>query len=93
VRAAIVLGDHVDVVMIPPPVRLLVLDPDVGKMNLVVEVRQVVLEGPLPDLLVGPIRVAVVVRTVSVALVQPLLVPTLELVVENDPLDASAWRS
>jgi hypothetical protein len=59
VGTAIVLGHHVDIVVIPPAIRLLVLDANVWKMHLVIEVREVALKRPLPDLLVGPIRVAV----------------------------------
>jgi hypothetical protein len=65
VGTAIVLGHHVDIVVIPPAIRLLVLDANVWKMHLVIEVREVALKRPLPDLLVGPIRVAVVIGTAA----------------------------
>lgn len=90
--AAIVLGDHLEVVVIPTAVRFLVLDADIGEMHLAVEVREVMVESPLADFVVSAVRVAVVVGTVTVALVQPLLVLTLELVVERDALDACASR-
>jgi hypothetical protein len=59
-------------------------------MQLVVEVRQVVLARPLTDLICGSIGVSVVVVSVLVALVQPALVLALELVVEDDALDVGA---
>jgi hypothetical protein len=49
-------------------------------------------EGPLVDFFGRPIGVAVVVITVPVALVEPLLVLTLELVVEEDAFNACAAR-
>jgi hypothetical protein len=83
-------GRDLDVAVVPTPVRLLVLDADVREMHLAIEVRQVMFAGPLPDLFRRSIGVAVVVLAVPIALVQPLLVLTLELVVEDDPLDAGA---
>jgi hypothetical protein len=67
--AAIVLRDHLDIVVVPSAIGLLVLDAEVRKVHLVVEIRQVVLECPIADFFPRPIRVAVVVRTVPVTLV------------------------
>jgi hypothetical protein len=88
VRTSVMDGHHLDIFMIAAPVELLVFDPKIGKMHLLVEVREVVFVGPLFDLSRIAIGVAVVVLTLPVARVQPLLVLTLELVVEDHPLDA-----
>src|SRR5262249_39104471 len=54
---------------------------------LVIEIRQVVLVGPFPDLVIGPIRVAVVIIVVAIALMEPALVLPFELMIQHDPLD------
>jgi len=87
VRPAIVDRQDFDAFVCPTPVELLVFDPQVGKMHLVVEVRELVLERPLFDLARVSVRVAVVVVVVSIALVQPLLVLALQLVVEDNAVD------
>ena len=84
------LGHHVDIVVVQAPVRLLVLDPQIRKVHLAVEIRQVVLERPVADLFGRAIGVAVVVAAVPVALVQPALVVALELVVEDNAIDSCA---
>ena len=86
--AAIVLRDDIDVVVVQSVVGLLVLDAQVREMHFAVEVRQVVLEGPVVDLFGRAVRVAVVVATLPIALVQPALIVALELVVEDDAVDA-----
>jgi hypothetical protein len=83
-------GRDLDVAVVPTPVRFLVFNADVREMHLVIEVRQIVFVGPLSDLVRGSIGVAVVVIAVAIAFVQPLLVFTLKLVVEDDPIDAGA---
>ena len=90
VGAAIVRRDDLDVLAIPAAIRLLVLDADVREMHLVIEVRQVVFVRPLANLIRGSIGVAVVVVAVLVAFVQPPLVLALELVVQDDAIDAGA---
>ena len=82
------LRRDLDIVVVPAPAGFLVFDAQIGEVHLVIEVRQVVLARPFADLVVGPIGVSVVIGTVAIALVEPLLVLTLELVVENDPFDA-----
>ena len=84
------LGRHLDVVVLPPAVRLLILDTQVREMNLVIEIRQVVLKRPVADFVFGPIRMSVVVGAVAIPLVEPRLVLTLELVVEDDPFHPCA---
>ena len=67
--APIVDGRHLDVHMVTAPVDLLVLDAQVGEVDLLVEVRQVAFERPFFNLLSIAIWVAVVVVTLAVALV------------------------
>src|SRR5439155_5769271 len=90
VSSPIVRRDDLNVLALPAPVRLLVLDADVGEMNLVIEVRKVVFVGPLANLIGRAIGVAVVVLVVFVPLVEPPLVIALELVVEDDAVDVCA---
>jgi hypothetical protein len=89
-RPAIVRRDHLDVLASAAAIRLFVLDANVRKVQLVIEVRQLVLARPLPNLIGCAIRVPAVVVVVFAALVQPPLVLALELVVENDALDLRA---
>jgi hypothetical protein len=56
-------------------------------VDLVIEVRQVVLVRPIANLIRRSIRMAVVVVMVLVAFVKPALVLALQLVVEDDALD------
>jgi len=87
VRASIVGRDHLDVLVVPASVRLLVLDSKIREMELVVEVRQIVFVRPVANLVRRPIRVAVVIPVVLVAFVQPPLIVALELVIEDHLLD------
>src|SRR5947209_11044434 len=87
---AIVNGEDLDVDVIVTPVELLELDPYVRKVQLLIEVRQVVLQRPLFDLARVTIRVSVVVRPIAVAFMEPSLVVALELEVEHDSFDAYA---
>ncbi len=75
-------------VFMPGPALELVFDAQVGEVHLVVEIREVMLERPSRDLLSAPIGMPVIVVPIAVPLVEPLLVLALELVVENDPVDA-----
>jgi hypothetical protein len=79
---------YFDVVVIPAAVWLLIFDPQVGEMDLVIEVREVVLERPGLNLFRVAIGMAVVVIAVAIPLVEPLLIVALELVVEYDAIDA-----
>jgi hypothetical protein len=85
--AAIVRRDDLDVLALPAAIWLLVLDANVGEVDLVIEVRQVVLVGPIANLIRRAIGMAVVVVVVLVPLVEPPLVLALQLVVEEDALD------
>ena len=84
------LGRHLDVVMIPTAVGILILDPQVGEVDLIVEVREIVFMRPRADFLVGPIGVSVVIRALVIPFVEPGLVLTLELVVEHDAVNPRA---
>jgi hypothetical protein len=88
VTAAIVHRGDLDILVIPPPIGLLVLDAQVGEVDLVVEVREVVFPRPFLDLMRLAIRASIGIVTVFIPFVQPALVLTLELVVEDDAIDA-----
>jgi hypothetical protein len=83
-------GEHLDVLMIAAPVYVLVLDSNVRKMDLVIEVRQVMVGRPRANLVLGSIRMPVVVVALAVVLMKPLLIVALQLVVEDDAIDAGA---
>ena len=88
--AAVVRRDHLDV-FVPRVARgVLVLDAGVGEMDVVVEVRQVVLPSPGGDLLRRAVGSAVAVGAATVALLQEALVVALQLVVEHDAAHAPA---
>jgi len=59
------VSEHLDVFVAFPPIDL-VLDAVVGEVDLTVEVRQVVLPGPLPDLLFAAARSTVALGLVAV---------------------------
>src|SRR5713101_185934 len=88
VRPPIVDGRDLDILVIPPPIGLLVFDAQVREMDLVIEVREVVFVRPFLDLVRVAIGPTIAVVTVPITLVEPLLVLTLELVVEGHPIDA-----
>jgi hypothetical protein len=76
------------ILVLPPPIGPFVFDPQVREVNLVIEVREVVVTGPFLDLVRLAIGPAIRIGAVPISLVQPLLVLTLELVVEDDAIDA-----
>jgi uncharacterized protein (DUF4415 family) len=78
--------------MVETAVDLLVFDSDVGKMQLVVEIRQVVRPRPVFDLVRCAIRTSIDIVPGCVALVQPALVLALEFVIEDHPIDAGLAR-
>ena len=86
-RAAVVDCQHLDVFVVAPAVDLLVLDAQVRKVDLVVEVREVVVVRPFFNLMGLSIGPAV---AVPIPFMKPLLVLALELVVEDDMVDARA---
>jgi hypothetical protein len=86
VRPPIVERD-LHILVLPPPIGPFVFDPQVREVNLVIEVREVVVTGPFLDLVRLGIWPAIRIVAVPISLVQPLLVLTLELVVEDDAID------
>jgi len=76
-----------DILVIPPPIGLLVFDAQVREMDLVIEVREVVFVRPFLDLVRVASGPTIAVVTVPITLVEPLLVLTLELVVEGNAID------
>jgi hypothetical protein len=71
--AAIVLGDHLDILVTLAPVQF-VLDAEVGEADAVVEVRQVVLTRPAFDLAGIAIGSSVTVWPAAITLLEPLLI-------------------
>jgi hypothetical protein len=69
-------------------VRVEILDPNVRKVDMPVEVRQVVFERPALDFTLRPVGSAIGIRVAAIALVEPLLILAFELVVEGDMVDA-----
>jgi len=82
VLAAIVLGDDFDVPMMVAAVELL-LDPEVGKVDALVEVGQVVRARPFFDLVLVAIGSPVAVRPAAIVLLQPFLVLALSVPVRG----------
>ena len=86
--ATVMLRHDLDVLEADVPVRIFVLDANVGEMHLVVEVRQVVLTRPSRDLGLAAVRAAVTVAIAAIALLEKALVLALQLAVQLHPLDA-----
>jgi len=89
VLAAIVLGDDFDVPMMVAAVELL-LDPEVGKVDALVEVGQVVRARPFFDLVLVAVGSPVAVRPAAIVLLQPFLVLALQFLFEDDSLNVRA---
>jgi hypothetical protein len=83
VRSSIVLRRDLDVLLARAPILVFPFDADIGKVNLFVEVRKVVSERPVLDLVLLTVGTPVAVVAVSIALLQEALVLALELVVEH----------
>lgn len=90
VSASIVQGDDLDVTVIPASVRLLVLDAQVGKMHLFVEIWKVMITRPQLNFFRVAIRRSVRIVPITIAFMQPALIVALEFVVEDDAVDACA---
>jgi hypothetical protein len=63
----------------------LVLDSEVGEVDPVVEVRQLVFERPLRDLSCVPIRSPIALWPAAIVLLKECLVLALKLLLEDDP--------
>jgi hypothetical protein len=90
VRAPIVLRNDLDVFVADVAVLILVFDPGVGEVDAAVEVREFVRACPGLNLFRRAVRPPRAVGSSPVALLQELLVVTLQLVVKNDAPDVSA---
>src|SRR5205085_3931796 len=90
--AAVVLGRDLDVLPADIATRLLVLDADIRKVNLIVEVRELVLPSPFLDLLDRVIGSAVAVAVAAIASLQKPLVLAFQLAIELDAQDARPTR-
>jgi hypothetical protein len=87
-RATVVLGGDLDVLVLPAVITILVLDADVGEVNVAIEVGEVVLARPDLDLTNVVIRAAVAVLSATVAPLPKALRLAFELVVQGDTPDA-----
>ncbi len=90
VRAAIVLGDDLDIFMPRLAIAVSKFDAHIGEVDLVVEVGQTVPACPLPNLVLASIRMTAAICAVPITLMEPALVLPLELVVEDDAFDVRA---
>jgi hypothetical protein len=90
VTAAVVNRGDLHVAMKVVSVQVEIVDPNVGEMDVSVEVREVVFEPPAFDFAIRPIGSTVGIGVAAIALVEPLLVLPFELVVEGDMVDAIA---
>ena len=88
--AAVVQRLDLDVERSEVPVAVLVLDARVGKLDVAVVVRELVLDGPTMDLFRRSIGPSVALGLATIALLQELLVLALQLVVEDDATDEGA---
>jgi hypothetical protein len=89
VTAAVVNRGDLHVAVEVMPVQVEIVDPNVRKVDVPVEVRQVVLECPALDFTLGPVRSAISICVAAIALVEPLLILPFEFVIEGDVLDAT----
>ena len=83
VSPAVVRREQFDVLVKVPAIDL-ELDSVVGKMHLLIEVRQIVLARPVTDLVLVATRSAVAVGATAVRLLQELLVLALQVLLEED---------
>ena len=85
--AAVVQRLDLDVERSEVAVAVLVLDARVGKLDVAVIVRELVLDGPTMDLFRRSIGPSVALGLATIALLQELLILALQLVVEDDAAD------
>jgi len=86
--AAVVLCHYLDVLVPNVPIRIFVLDAEVREVNLLVEVRKVVLTRPSGDFGIAPVWSAVAVAIAAIAFLQKALVVAFQFAVQLHPLDA-----
>jgi hypothetical protein len=87
-RPAVVHGGDLDVQLPSAAVQVLVLDAHVREVHLIIEVRQVVRPRPGFDLDRVSVRPSVALAAVPIAFLEEALILPLQLVVEDDALDA-----
>ena len=85
-RATVVRREHLDVLVAFAAVDL-VLDAEVGEVDAVVEVRQVVFARPAADFLLVAVRSSIAVGAVAVVVLQELLILPLQILFEHDAAD------
>ena len=87
--AAVVDRSDLDVAVKVVSVQVEVVDPNVGKMDVSIEVRQVVFVRPAFDFTLCPVRSAIGIRVAAIALVEPFLILAFKLVIEGDAFNPS----
>jgi hypothetical protein len=85
IGSPIVRSNNLDVFDLPLTVGTLVLDPDVGQMDVPIYDRQIVASGPLCNLAIDRICIPLSSATLAVEVLKKSLVVPLELVVQNHP--------
>ena len=70
-------------------IRVERLDSNVRKVDVPVEVRQVVFERPALDFALRPVGSAIGIRVAAIALVEPFLILAFKLVIEGDAFNPS----
>ena len=86
VRASVVLCEHLDVLVAFAAVDL-VLDAEVGEVDAIVEVRQLVFCRPPADFLLRAVGSSIAVGPLAVVVLQELLVLPLQLLFKHDAVD------
>jgi hypothetical protein len=86
--ATVVFRHDLDVLKANVPVRIFVLNANVGEMYLLVKVRQVVLACPGGDLGFAAIGSAIAVVIAAIAFLEKPLVVAFQLAIQLHPLDA-----
>jgi hypothetical protein len=89
VHAAVVLGDDFDVLVALPAVNL-VLDPDIGDVDAIVEVRERMVMCPFLNLMRVSGRAPVTVLAPPIGLLEKRLILTLEVLFENHTTNVRA---
>lgn len=87
-RAAVVLGRDLDVLVLPVVVSVLVLNADVGNVHVAIEAGEVVFARPGLNLTNVVVRAAVTVLSATVSPLPEALILPFELEVESDTPDA-----
>jgi hypothetical protein len=84
-----VLGHHLDVLVLVAATEL-VLDSEVGEMDLVAEVRELVFGGPTLDVARIAIRPAIAVGATAIGFLEPFLIVAFEFLIEDDAANVGA---